>query len=162
MADLINSAPEILQIAERLGISLGFGESTVEEWCAHEGRDAFTFLAICNISVSENYKPSEAEIGKMKAGDVMAFLRNSHNSYIYGMLPELDRQIALVMVGRPDSEKRVIEEFFDKFKTELARHFKMEEEKIFPSLEALDRKGQANEKVFRHEVIRAAEQSEFG
>lgn len=151
MAELINSAPEILLIVERLGMSLGFGESTVEEWCAHEGRDSFTFLAICNISTSRDYKPSEAEIEKMKAGDVMYFLRNSHDSYIYGLLPELDRQIALVMVGRPDSEKKVINEFFDKFKSELARHFKLEEEKIFPSLEALDRKGQPNEKVFRHE-----------
>ena len=151
MADLINSAPEILQITERLGMSLGFGEFTVEELCAHEGKDAFTFLAICNISTSLNYKPSEAEIGKMKAGDVMSFLRNSHDSYMYSLLPELERQINLVMVGRGDSEKKVISEFFGKFKNELARHFKLEEEKIFPSLEALDRKGQPNEKVFRHE-----------
>ena len=151
MADLINSAPELLQITERLGMSLGFGESTVEEWCAHEGKDAFTYLAICNISTSSSYKPSEAEIEKMKAGDVMSFLRNSHDSYLYNLLPELDRQIALVLVDRGDSEKKVISEFFGKFKNELARHFKIEEEKIFPSLEVLNRKGQPNEKVFRHE-----------
>ena len=63
----------------------------------------------------------------------------------------MEREINLVLVGRPDSEKKVISEFFLKFKGELGRHFKLEEERIFPSLEALDRKGHGSEKIFRHE-----------
>lgn len=151
MADLINSAPELLPVTERHGMSLGFGEATVEEWCSHEGKDDFTFLTICNIAVSETYRPLEAEIGKMRVADVTAFLRNSHDSYVYSLLPELERQISLVLVGRGESEKRVISEFFSKFKEGLGKHFKLEEDKIFPSLEALDRKGHGNEKIFRHE-----------
>lgn len=151
MAELINSAPELLEITERIGMSLGFGESTAEEWCEHENKDCFTYLTICNIAVSENYRPSEPEIEKMHVADVTTFLRNSHDSYLYSLLPELEREINLVLVGRPDSEKKVISEFFLKFKGELGRHFKLEEEKIFPSLEALDRKGHGSEKIFRHE-----------
>ncbi len=151
MADLVNSAPSLLSIVERLDMRLGFGESTVEEWCEHEGKDEFTFLTICSIASSENYRPSEAELEKMRISDVIAFLRNSHDAYVYRLLPDLEREISMVLVGRPESQKKVIGEFFSKFKEELGRHFMLEEEKIFPSLEALDRKGHGSEKIFRHE-----------
>ena len=151
MADIVNSAPLLLTVTERLGMRLGFGESTAEEWCAHENRDEFTFLTICRIVTTEGYRPSEAELGKLCIADVNTFLRNSHDDYIHNLLPALEGQIGQVMASRSEAQKRVIGEFFTKFREELARHFKLEEDKIFPSLEELDRKGHGSEKVFRHE-----------
>ena len=40
---------------------------------------------------------SEPEIEKMHVADVTAFLRNSHDSYLYSLLPELEREINLVL-----------------------------------------------------------------
>lgn len=151
MADLVNSAPSLLIIADRLKIRLGFGDRSVEECCIRDGRDSLTFLTLCSIALSAEYKPSEAELAKVRIEDVTEFLRNSHDSYKYCLLPRMEKEIEAVLSGRPESQQKVIKEFFRKFKDELSLHFGMEEEKIFPSLEAIGGKGKAAVKVFRHE-----------
>ena len=151
MADLINSDPCLLLIADRLGIRLGFGEASVEECCRRENKDPFTFLAICKVATSADYFPGETELGRIKIADVTDFLRNSHDSYQNSWLPWMDNAMEQTLLGRPESQQKVILEFFRKFKTELGVHFDMEEKKIFPSLEALGKKGKGSIKVFRHE-----------
>ncbi len=150
MADLINSAPCLLSVADRLSIRFGFGEASVEECCKRDGKDPFTFLSICRTALSEDYLPSETELCRIRVADVTAFLKNSHDSYQNSWLPGMEKAIGETLVGRPEAQQKVISEFFRKFKNELGVHFELEEKKIFPSLEAIG-KGKGSIRVFQHE-----------
>ena len=151
MADLVNSEPALLNILDRFGIHLGFGEDSVEQCCKKQGKDAYTLLMICKIAVYGGYVPAGAELEKVIVEDVTGFLRSSHDSYKGAWLPELESKMNAVLSARTEAQKRVISEFFVKFKDELRRHFEMEEKKIFPSLDAIGKKGKGTRKVFKEE-----------
>ena len=92
MADLINSEPDLLSVVSHCGIALGFGEDSVEECCARQGKDPFTFLTICRIFLFD--KPSEVDCGKIRIDDVTDYLRGCHDSYKEIWLPQLEKEIA--------------------------------------------------------------------
>lgn len=151
MADLVNANPDLLNILDRFGIRLGFGEDSVEQCCRKQDKDAFTFLMICRIAAYGGYLPGSSELDKVKVADLTGFLRSSHDSYQDAWLPELESKIDVVLSGRPDAQKKVISEFFVKFKDELHKHFEMEEKKIFPSLDAIGKKGKGARRIFKEE-----------
>ena len=51
MIDMIRDNYNILQSLGSFGISLGFGDKTVEEVCQEQGVDTFTFLAVVNFTI---------------------------------------------------------------------------------------------------------------
>ena len=53
LADLVESNYELLVVLARMGIPLGFGESSVGEVCRQRGISAELFLMICRIYSSE-------------------------------------------------------------------------------------------------------------
>lgn len=148
MADLVNDCPELLVSMTRFGIAPGFGESTVEECCGRIGKDAFTFLAICRTALDGDWRPGADELSGFRVRDLTDFLRRSHDSYKEIWLPYMEKQIAATLSARPESQRKVISEFFGKFKQELEKHFALEEKKIFPLLEAADG---GSPRSFRHE-----------
>jgi len=148
MADLVNASPELLVTMTRFGIAPGFGESTVEECCIRTGKDSFTFLTICRIALDPGWKPGADELSGLRVRDLTDFLRSSHDSYKDVWLPYMEKQIEATLAARPESQRKVISEFFGKFKLELEKHFALEEKKIFPSLEAMEG---GRPRSFRHE-----------
>ena len=149
MADLINSEPDLLSVVNHCGIALGFGEDSVEECCARQGKDPFTFLTICRIFLFD--RSSEVDCGKIRIDDVTDYLRGCHDSYKEIWLPQLEKEIASVLSCRPEAQRKVISEFFGKFRDELKIHFEVEEKKIFPSLYEIGKRGRGTMKVFKEE-----------
>ncbi len=49
LRDLIEQNTDLMMVAARFGISLGFGDKTVKEVCKEDGVDERTFLAVCNL-----------------------------------------------------------------------------------------------------------------
>ena len=49
MSALINANPLLLMAMSRFGISLGFGDATVQQICKDQGVDCPTFLAVANF-----------------------------------------------------------------------------------------------------------------
>ena len=49
MRSLINDNSQLLMVINRFGISLGFGEKSVDEICEEQSVDAETFLAVANF-----------------------------------------------------------------------------------------------------------------
>lgn len=148
MADLINSAPGLLAVMYRYGMAPGFGDSSVEECCRKHGKDPFTFIAICRTAMDGSWAPSAVELSRLKVSDIVTFLKNSHDSYQDTWLPYIKEQITATMAEKSEQQRKVISEFFGKFREELEKHFALEEKKIFPSLEAMMG---GKPRSFRHE-----------
>ena len=151
MADLVNSRPYLLNVLDRSGIRLGFGENTVDDCCSRQGKDTSTFLSICKICLYEGVVPGVSELKSLKVDDVTSFLRNSHDSYKNEWLPRIEERISRVLRSRTEAQRKVISEFFGKFRDELQLHFDFEERKIFPLLDEMNKKGRRTKKVFHEE-----------
>ena len=151
MADLINSEPGLLNVVNHCGMTLGFGEDTVEECCVRRGRDPFTFLTLCRLVLFNGYVISEAEFGRVKIDEVTDYLRSCHDTYKDSWLPVLEEGIGKVLSCRPEAQRKVISEFCGKFRDELKHHFEVEEQKIFPSLYEIGRRGRGTLKLFSEE-----------
>ena len=54
MSDLICENYALLQVLSRFGVSLGFGDKSVQEVCSMNGVDCTTFLAVVNFLTEEN------------------------------------------------------------------------------------------------------------
>ena len=60
LAGMLERDPSLLDVLDRLGIRLGFGESTLGEAAEKAGLDPETTCLICNVYTFEDYKPGDA------------------------------------------------------------------------------------------------------
>ena len=81
LSDIVISDSSLLTILERLGISLGFGEATVNEICSRYNLSAQLFLIICNIYSFENYKPDITALDGRDIDKLIMYLKKSHLYY---------------------------------------------------------------------------------
>ena len=137
MADLMNRNFTLSGVLERVGLSFGFGDETVEEVCSREGVDAATFLLICNIYLSEDYIPSRDTLDKIDLRGVLRYLRLSHTWYEEFAVKSLAATLDSLMAPCGDTYKMIISRFFSDYTKELSRHFEYEETIVFPYVEAM-------------------------
>lgn len=136
MADFLDTHDSVPGIFNRMGLSYGFGEASVEEVCRKAGVDTEAFLLICRTYVQDGYRPGAEEIRRTPMKDVLGYLRLSHAYYLNTILPSLAD--ALQKMSRPCDERSrdILHKFFREYRDQLARHFAYEEEKVFPYVEA--------------------------
>ena len=137
MADLLDTDFSLLGVFNRLGLNLGFGESTVAEVCGKAGIDPDTFLIICRVYTCEGYMPSPEALAAAHLGDILTYLRTSHSYYLESMLPALASSLEKAVAPCDKSQQHIIRQFFTDYKEELTKHFAYEENTVFPYVEAM-------------------------
>lgn len=144
MGDIVDANPSLLRIFHRMGMRMGFGESTVDQACAQAGVDPVTFLLIIKIYTVSDYVPSKEELDSVRVEDIMTYLYNSHKYYLEESLPAIEEAIDHLLLPATSPQKAVVTSFFNEYKRELREHFAYEEEKVFPYLEAISSGSAAN------------------
>ena len=137
LADLLDRNPGLLDVLERLGIRLGFGESTVGEAAEDAGLDPDTMCLICNVYTFEDYKPDAQALSHGHITDVVKYLRNSHRTYLSTELVWLEQALGQLIAPFSEKQQKVIWRFFNEYKTELEKHFAFEEEQVLPYVQDL-------------------------
>jgi regulator of cell morphogenesis and NO signaling len=133
LTDLVNSNYLLLPVINRFGIRLGFGDKTVGELCLEKGIELDFFLAIINTFNNYNYFP-EDELRSFSASLIVDYLKKSHHDFLKFRLPKIERVLSR-LIGNSDSEDlKIIQTFYNKYKTDLVTHIKDEEENTFPYL----------------------------
>ena len=136
LSDLIDRNPAILGIMVRTGLGFAIGQASVAEACRRYGVDVPTFLLICNIHTFKEYVPSAEDLERADVGTVLTYLRKSHDHYLGSALGSLATSIDRMLAPCDEQHRTVIRKFYADYKTELERHFRYEEHKVFPLLEA--------------------------
>ncbi|KOH46498.1 hemerythrin domain-containing protein [Sunxiuqinia dokdonensis] len=133
MSSLITRNYNLLPVINRFGIRLGFKEKTIAEVCQEKNIDTDFFLAIVNTYTDESYFP-EAEFLSFSPVLLIDYLKNTHRYYINYVLPKIEQLLNKVMESCPDncSSLKMINTFYQKYKSELLLHLKLEDEKVFP------------------------------
>ena len=136
-ADLISADWRLLSIFERLDIKLGFGEATIDEICARYNLSSELFLMICNIYSFNSYRPKAEKLKKEDLPHILSYLRASHKHYMNNWFPRLHNNIHTMMEEYEDTNRYVLNKFFDDYDTEIKKHFEYEEFSVFPYIESL-------------------------
>ena len=145
-AELISADWNLLSIFERLNIKLGFGEATVAEICTRYNLSPELFLMICNIYSFENYQPEANMLKKEDLPHILSYLRAAHKHYMANSFPRLHDHIHIMMEEYEDTNRYILNKFYDDYDSEIKKHFEYEELSVFPYIESLlDGK---NEKIY--------------
>ena len=137
VADLISADNTLLSILRRFEIRLGFGEATIEEICTRYNISTALFIEICNIYSFRNYQPHIETLEEKDIKSITTYLQVSHKYYNEVCFPAIHEGIHNLVKGLDAVSRRIIDKFYDDYDNEVNTHFKYEEERIFPYIDAL-------------------------
>lgn len=139
MADMLLCDVTLLPILERLGIRLGFGEATISEICSRYRLSENLFLAICNIYSlgSSPLRTEDLDVDDLPR--IVSYLRSSHEYYNSVCFPRIGQSIAQTTEHCSELNRNLMSRFFEDYRNEVGRHFRYEEQTVFPYIESLIR-----------------------
>ena len=134
MITLIKDNYSVLQALGSFGISLGFGDKTVNETCQLNGVDTYTFLTVINFTIN-GYGDFEND-EQISVPTLLHYLKASHAYYLDFQLPFIRRELQESIVPQ-DPLGQLIMRFYDEYAHEIRRHMKYEEKTLFPYVQSL-------------------------
>ncbi len=133
MTLLINDNSLLLMVMSRFGISLGFGDKTVEAVCSEQNVDCETFLAVCNFISFQNVNGNTVSIEPL-----IEYLKKAHSYFLDFNMPLIRRKLieAIDCSGR-DQVAMLILKFYDAYTEEVRRHMDYEDKDVFTYIDTL-------------------------
>lgn len=138
MSDLIHDDYRLLQVISRFGVSLGFGDQSVDAACKASGVDTMTFLTVVNFIQSEG-RLSVSELAKqVSVAELMRYLRRSHTYFVDFRLPAIRRKlIEAINCSAKNQLAFLILKFYDEYAAAVQRHMDYENEHIHSYVQQL-------------------------
>lgn len=150
MSDLICNNYAMLLVLSRFGISLGFGEKTIQEVCNQNGVDEKTFLAVVNLLIS-NERDETSVFGHDSIQCLLDYLHNSHSYFLDFRLPSIRQKLLSAIDTHHDNAAKAIIRFYDLYVEQVHTHMEYEETTVFPYVRSLlsgIKRGDYNIRVF--------------
>ncbi len=136
MSDVISNDYKLLQVMSRFGLSLGFGDRSVEEVCQNSGIDAQTFLDVVNFLANGNIPAGQIEC--LKIPTLVSYLKNAHTYFLDFKFPNIRRKLISSIDCSVNNEIAfLILKFFDAFVEGVRKHMQYENEKVFVYVDGL-------------------------
>ena len=136
MSDLICGNYNLLLVMSRFGLSLGFGDQTVEQVCDQQGVHTGTFLAVVNFMedeccIREDYQE------KISVEALIDYLRQAHSYFLDFNLPAIRRKLIDAIDCSKDDIAFLILKFYDEYVNEVRAHMEYENHVVFQYVDAL-------------------------
>ncbi|MGM9735070.1 MAG: LuxR C-terminal-related transcriptional regulator [Candidatus Cryptobacteroides sp.] len=133
MRDLVREDSALILIMGRFGISLGFGDKTVEEVCRSHDVDEKTFLAVVNYVTGREYRFDDVSLPSL-----IRYLKQSHEYFLDFNLPGIRRKLieSIDCSGTNDIAMLIIR-FYDEYVMAVRKHMEYENEVVFSYVEQL-------------------------
>ena len=137
MSDLVEINYRLLTVLSRLGMLAGFGEKTVAQVCTETGIDAGAFILICEMYSYQGYMPTDEALKSADPLSVLRYLHISHSFYIEDGFKALEQLMDALVAPCADSQKKIILDFLNGYRSEVEKHFEYEETVFFPYVESV-------------------------
>ena len=134
MADAINQYHSLLTVLPRLGIPLGFGEKSIGQLCEEHRVSEALFILISRVYCQDDYFPTANELQQCRMSDILQYLVHSHKDYLENKLPHIEHHLNTLLEPMDRKYSTLITNFYAEFRKEVEKHFRYEEEVIFPYL----------------------------
>lgn len=137
LADILIENPSLIIMLSRFGIDLGFGDKNVDEVCKMYNVSTNFFLILCNVYTFQDYLPSKSELQQINMNDMIPYLLASHDYYLNFQLANIEKDMNKITKSCNPSNGDILRKFFSEYKDEVIKHFKYEEETVFPYIKNL-------------------------
>ena len=134
MVALIRDNYNVLQSLGSFGISLGFGDKSVEEVCDEHQVDTRTFLAVVNYTA--NGEIQDEETLQLFVPTLMKYLKASHDYFLGFQLPSIRKELKEALDGQSNLDKLILK-LYDDYARAITAHMRYEEKMVFPYVEGL-------------------------
>jgi regulator of cell morphogenesis and NO signaling len=131
MSILTASHYKILLVLCRFGISLGFGEKSIDEVCKENSVDTATFLSIVDLILDKNNKLDVNEI-QCDANEIVIYLQNSHSFFLDFRFKTIRQELSQILKNDNNELSKAVLFYFDEYITEVRKHMEYEEKTFFP------------------------------
>lgn len=136
MSDLICENYSLLLVMSRFGLSLGFGDQTVEKVCQSQGVHTGTFLAVVNF-MGEECCGDEKYREEISIEALMDYLKQAHSYFLDFKLPLIRRKLIDAIDCSQNDVAILILKFYDAYVNEVRAHMEYENEVVFKYVNAL-------------------------
>ena len=150
--EIIADNPKLLQLLPRFGIQLGFGDRSIAEVCQQNQVSTRLFLQVCRLHFDPNTPASMANPDDTDLDSLLSYLSASHRDYLDERFPHIEEHLSRIIKAAGPKYGNMLDHFYNEYKREMVKHFKYEDEVVFPYIAAL-RKGEKtdyNIDQFRH------------
>ncbi len=136
LARVIHGNYRLLVVLDRVNISLGFANQTIEEIAQKQQVNPDALVLILNLFANENFI---SEIGNHfdYLPDIILFLRKSHTYFLEDKIPSLQKDIQELVQILQDPKSNLVERFYNKYSEEISEHMEYENDTVFPYIESL-------------------------
>ncbi len=137
LADIIAANHNLILMLPRLGISLGFGDKSVQQICLQHNISPSFVLLIFNAYTFDNYTPNTNDLDHIDMSMLVPYLKASHSYYINQRLPHIARHLKHVADTIEPRYGHVLQQFLSDYQQQVHLHFEEEEQLVFPLLQRL-------------------------
>ena len=135
MAGLVSENINMLFVLSRFGISMGFGESSIDDVCRQNGVDTPTFLAVVNLNLQDGPVKHLPDVS-LKPEAITQYLHNAQEYFLQYRFPSIKERLKEAMNDKADVSVVVLR-FFDEYIAEVKKHMAYEEKNVFPHVRNL-------------------------
>jgi hypothetical protein len=137
MSELIDADYRLLLLLNKLNISLGFGEKSVDAVCKENGFDTDCFLFLANYQSNKSITNIEDTFRALPLEPFLQYLKTSHSYFLEKRLPNIRRKLELVFADSDKGLQHVVLDFFDNYTQEVGEHMQYEDNTVFPYVRLL-------------------------
>ena len=137
MSELIDADYHLLLLLNRLNISLGFGEKSVDAVCKENDFDTDCFLFLANYQSNKSITNIQEVFHKLPLAPFLRYLKSSHSYFLERRLPNIRRKLELVFPETDKALQTVVLDFFDNYTKEVMEHMRYEDDVVFPYVYSL-------------------------
>lgn len=145
LADYVKDYPALLNFLERVGIKLGFRDKSIKQICQELDLDIPFVIDLMMLIINrEDFNPNYLD--NYKIDHTINYLRNSHRSYVFDYIPEIEsliQQLSEVEKNR-EADSKLLMMYFRDYKDEFVKHIQHEDAVIFPYIMELSSHNQQN------------------
>lgn len=137
LSNVISNDYRLLQVMSRFGISLGFGEKSIEEVCKLCGVDTLTFLKVINY-IKNGAEKTKQDVDDVSVASLLNYLKKTHKYYLDYLLPSIRFNLLDAIDCSVQNEVAfLVLKFFDEYVEEIRRHMEYEDNAVFGYVEKL-------------------------
>ena len=135
--ELIAENPKLLPLLSRFGIQLGFGDRSVEEVCLQNHVSTRLFLQVCRLHFDHDTPTHMSAPDDTDLDSLLAYLKASHRAYLDEHFPHIEMHLSRIIEAAGPKYGNMLNHFYNEYKQEMVKHFKYEEEVVFPYIVAI-------------------------
>lgn len=135
--ELIAKHPTLLPLLSRFGIQLGFGDRSVDEVCRQNHISTRLFLQVCLLHLDHDTSTRMTDPDDADLDSLLTYLSASHRAYLDEHFPHIEMHLSRIIEAAGPKYGNMLEHFYNEYKREMVKHFKYEDEVVFPYIAAL-------------------------